>query len=679
MLEESILEEPVYRGLRGGSKVRGGIDVDIAKSALQKAIRRGDLDLACTMALRMNEFLNIEDGKAVRSNMLNRIPVIAGEDIGMANLDTILKLDEWLDRVRSVDSDLTLVRMIVLLCKSEKSRLGSHVNAVFYQAVSSPNYFERLDALRPSVLVTMKNIESLTFEKVMIEGEDGLLLSRVFYLLKNAVSDDEKLATFFYIRHLVNSENKYKISRGYPKKRMILSEPVYFIWNEMLTSCKRDRKLVLTILYKWFLNENERNIYLVLGLFVYFYFEEVEWKKIDVSSVIEEMGGLEKIKFRAMNEMVEIPEYVVDKHTKKGRSSGKTSVDFAVEGAVVENETSWMNKWKDLGVLYVDFRKFMPKFECKWSVRDIIDFWKCGGKKEIIGSAPRSVPRSSSKSSMEDPFDWDSIISGTLSKEHREKIMSEDTPRGQMLTSRYKKYVYIPKDETYVYKGPWNVKNGSEKERLKLRKLKFRFRVTQLMCAFVLGGDILRDDEDNLWMRYRSMASVDSDKWKIQHVKDDVSEKFIKVVDRASLGILPMSYYSHDSDKISNYLFGKTELYCDFLLLYVLMVGDTGLYNVLIGELAPMIIDIDDDTTKTEFSEVWSIFGRRPADNVVDVLKSGVKKNKEKIVCYLERLHSSIEEIVKIGQEYGLKIDDKDLKKRIENVKSVVLLNVKQN
>jgi hypothetical protein len=731
-LKSELLSEPVFNGLWGGSKIRGGIDVDIAKSAMQKAIRRGDVSLAWTMALRLNEFVKLGKGKAVRTNMLNRLPVIAGEDIGMGNLKVVIKVEEYVNMFRDSSSEnlceAELVDCITMMCLAKKSRLGSHVNAVFYQALSTPEYFEKLD---PLLLETMKNIERKN--KILSDDEDKFLVARIEWLLRNAKTDMEKMSTFFYMRYLLNSENKYKIPRGYPKKRNISSEPIFFVWNIMMTIVKPDRKKSLEICYKMFLNENERHIYLVLGLFVYFFYDEVNSEKmVDVSKTIESFGGLEKIIFSAMNEVIEIPEYAVDKHTKKGRSKGKDSVVFAVEGAVVENESEWISKirsdgksWKNLGEMYIDFRKFCPKFNPRLKVDEIIKSWfdpstavasvtsvtsvtsvasvasvtsvasledgTLNGKSEKSekseseksesessaeeGSLKKKVVKKKGsrkgKKVEEENLSWDAIVSVEMRKEVREKLLRDDTPRGQVLTSRWKKYVYMPLDESFVYKGPWRMGlEGTPKEKEKLRKLKFRFDVCELMNANVLKGEVCKDDEKNLWLKYPTLGGTPSNKWKSHLIKDKITEKEIRVVDKTSLGLMTMAY---SVDKVIDRFFFEKNLYCDFLLLYVLGVGDTGLYNVLVNSDESYIIDIDDDTTKTEFVEIWDIFGRKPAERIVDILKLGVKKNKEKIRSYLEDLENKIDVIVKLGEKNGLNMEEEELKKRVVNVKKIVL------
>jgi hypothetical protein len=643
---------PIFKGLFGGSKVRGSIDVDIAKSALQKAIRRGNFKLAFAMGIRLNEFLDLEEGKgkAIRTNLINRLPVIAGEDVGMGNLWVVDKVKEYVEKYFHPGKERyteKLIECIGWMVLSEKSRLGSYINAVFYQALCSPQYYPRLEELYPGLLNRMKEIEKRSentpdmakysdLDNRPVDSSDAVLLDRIFYLLKNAKDDHEKMATFFYIRLLYNSKNKYKIKRG-KTMRKISSEPIYFVWNKML---EMNKDTVLVSLYEQFLNENERHIYLVLGMMVFYFGGQVERKKLDVKDLIDQSGGYENIIKESFEDTIEIPEYVVDKHTKKGRSKGKDSVVFAVEGALVENESEWSKKWSFLQDIYVDFRKYCPSFTLENSFEDIVSIWTGCEKKEV-----------------EVCSEFDFLVSGRIGKEKRLSIMSDDTIRGQLLTSSWKKYVYIPTDENFVYKGPFDPIHGSPKEREKVKTLKFRFEVCRHFKSKVLKGDILIDDKNHLWVKYPSLSSTEPEEWKTTVTFDKTSGKNIKVIDRKSMGILPVSYYSHEKDKIKRYMFGNRGcgLYYDFLLLYVIGVGDTGLYNVLTAGLAPMIIDIDDDTTKTEFTKDWSIFGKAPAPSVVEVVVEGVKENKSKILTYLQVLKDGIPKIKNLAIMYDMK------------------------
>ncbi|QIN54493.1 hypothetical protein [Cedratvirus kamchatka] len=80
-----------------------GVSVDVLKSWMQKAIRRGDEEGAvyaglCLFAFHVEEGLVLSgkkkvekwSGRSVFSNLLNRLVVIAGEDIGIGALGPCL-------------------------------------------------------------------------------------------------------------------------------------------------------------------------------------------------------------------------------------------------------------------------------------------------------------------------------------------------------------------------------------------------------------------------------------------------------------------------------------------------------------------------------------------------------------------------------------------------------------
>ena len=621
----SDLSEPVFNGLRGNSVIRGGIDVDIAKSAFQKAIRRGDYKLAWTMGLRLNEFLYISNGKPIRSNLINRLSVIAGEDIGLANLDIIVKVDNYIDQLRKCDDrqqcEKLLLEVITLICASKKSRLVSHVNAVYYQALT--NFQKMLD--QNMLIVQNLHVDNSFYSEVE-DLNDKTLLNKIKWLLENAKVDDEKMGTWYYMKMLIQSTNKYKISRGFPKKRNISSPPIFFVWNILLTH----NSSIMSTLYKFYLNENENHIYIILGLLTWFYKPE-KHDLIDISKIIDENGGEKSIIFKAMNDEIQVPEYAIDKHTKKGRINGKDTKTFAKEGAVIYNKAEWMDKWNHLEEIYMKVR------------------------------------------GVEEPnLDGTGIESDyKITDDHMKKIIS--SPKGQVLTSSWKKYVYMPLNENFVYKGPWKIgESSTKKEKEKLKKLKFRFEVIKQFSNNVLTGDVIEDERKNLWLRYPLLSSINSDKWIIKTTYDKITNNMIDIVDRKSIGCIQLSFFSNNYDTIYEYMFGEKILYNDFILLYLLEVGDTGLYNVLLKENMCYIIDIDDDTTKTEFTELWNIFGRKPSETVVDVINKGIVMCKDKILENLKVIEEKIDIIKSISEKYKFEFNENKMLEKIKNVKDVI-------
>lgn len=92
------------------------IRFDIAKSSMQKAIRRGYGDEAVYWAVTMHN-----TSKQGRSNVWNRLLVIATEDVGVANVDAISYVN-YLHTI-GYDDRYSIAQAAYLLSASTKSRL----------------------------------------------------------------------------------------------------------------------------------------------------------------------------------------------------------------------------------------------------------------------------------------------------------------------------------------------------------------------------------------------------------------------------------------------------------------------------------------------------------------------------------------------------------------------------
>lgn len=111
-----------------------GVAMDVRKSDMQKAIRRGLFHQAISSFFAGFNMLNLFPGNktalAIQTNFINRLMVIAVEDIGLANpalLRTILPILFGMSKRKiSRDAD-TLASIVWELTNSKKSRLCSHL------------------------------------------------------------------------------------------------------------------------------------------------------------------------------------------------------------------------------------------------------------------------------------------------------------------------------------------------------------------------------------------------------------------------------------------------------------------------------------------------------------------------------------------------------------------------
>lgn len=124
---------------------RNGLNSFEVISALQKAIRRGQEEEAMHLALEMSM-----TSKAFHTRMLNRLFVIAHEDIGLASVGSLTFAMSTLTEIRAVGYEgpepekigkwvLALGNVIRALCRAQKSREGDWFAIIAVQNVAAGN------------------------------------------------------------------------------------------------------------------------------------------------------------------------------------------------------------------------------------------------------------------------------------------------------------------------------------------------------------------------------------------------------------------------------------------------------------------------------------------------------------------------------------------------------------
>jgi len=141
-----------------------GIPIDVRKSNLQKAIRRGLLDQALSSFFAGFDLLNLFPGNqvalATQTNFINRLIVIAGEDVGVANprlLRTTLPILYAMSARKQARDPGVLSSIIYELVESPKSRLCSHLFHAYKGAapgasLATPDCFAWITAKPPREL-----------------------------------------------------------------------------------------------------------------------------------------------------------------------------------------------------------------------------------------------------------------------------------------------------------------------------------------------------------------------------------------------------------------------------------------------------------------------------------------------------------------------------------------------
>lgn len=320
-----------WNGLRGNSKTYSGYPLDVMKSALQKYIRRGILDkalMAATEIFRMAEV----GGEAGQTGVINRLSVIAVEDIGPANIPLVT---EVLDHLNKDIRDPALIFTIVqLLCESEKTRLPSHVRNGYGTERG------RQAAVKRGLPVD--NVEDIDHELL-----DYLALTDEEKGYKWKADDPEAIKDSFELFHKrlrernVNAEawlsRFFDASDGLKvQRRAHRSSPDIIIW-EMLRSLIPAE--IVEIYQKAYYKQTESGPFLMAIICGYLY--GATFEQLDITGVVDVWRNSATLQQLLNGDYtLVLDDYVYDKHTAIGRSAGKTRADFVREGAVVNKQSA---------------------------------------------------------------------------------------------------------------------------------------------------------------------------------------------------------------------------------------------------------------------------------------------------------------------------------------------------
>lgn len=585
-----------------------GVSVDVLKSWLQKAIRRGLEEDAVYAALCLFSFyleqglgplqeeVDVEkwSGRPIFSNLMNRFIVIGGEDIGIGALGALPLIDSYVDFFREeiteenfVDCVLSFVNLVVFMCRQPKSRLVS-TSRVLIQ--DEPFIREMIPELPEWKEEIEKNTDPV---------------ERVIYVLQNR--DRGELFSFLAVKyayelHLDKKKEviERRMGKDINKKRKLSCFIVYKLWNVYL----EDGDKLIQLLYKWYTSENENWIYLVLATLT-FITAEVNRdctlnKKTDLS--------LEEIYQRALQSNLSPPNWAVDKHTKEGRNKGKGAMDFAKEGAKIEN--AWHYSPQILEDLYMRNKEEYDK------------------KLKFAGKEPsRKVALVEKEETLlESDF--------TLSEEEEEEIYN--SIRGQLMTSSSKRPVYLT--GSYVYKGPYP---DERKFRQRFVCLRRRMDDLEKLATKFVRVYFGKDSRGGLWLRSENIANRPCSEWTFTEKEGSVEGGLVKIVNKESMGIKEL--HSCDEETITEVLFGKEFMFLSYLNAVLLGVGDQNLRNNLLlqGEegYTSYLIDLEDNTGRKDIT-CWSGVFSKPGKKLERIILTGLEKynRKEEVQEYIKAL-----------------------------------------
>ena len=356
--ELNNLGRMVYKGPFGGSISYHGLPLDILKSGIQKYIRRGKTNKALWCAIEYDLFRMVGvKSNGILTNMLNRLFVTCAEDIGIANINSILYLDKQMDIYFNNRNDFSnynvkesLINVITCLSESKKIRLFSHIRATYM----NPEYYSVLKEKYPKLYENINYINPVIATKYSLKNskEESELRLCIDKIITCLYSNNDQI--FYHIKQFLLKVSK---ETGY-KPRFRKKSGEYILWEIIIEYCKfgigicgisktneyqKYLPYVETLL-KWYKtrnnSRNENIIYLVNAYLIIL-------RKIDIDNIpkniplkIKQKDNYISIidKLYKRDKSIILDNYIVDMHTKIGRTLGMNKKDFGSEGSKVINE-----------------------------------------------------------------------------------------------------------------------------------------------------------------------------------------------------------------------------------------------------------------------------------------------------------------------------------------------------
>ena len=325
-----------------------GYRADVLKSGIQKYIRRGMTEKALYCAGELDLFKEATDksaGEGIRTNFLHRLMVIYMEDV--ENRSILVDIDKKMKELftertlsaRSKEKEERLISEVVVeLGHSTKARVCSHIRAVFNAK------YKDIRQQYPEVSALWNEIEQNEKRRVEAGTELFPFLCDSFTIYLK----QKNILAVYYGFHIEGSSEKLKEAFKGSKK------PVWYIFKELSTHS--EDKLFVNIMIQWY---KEHIGTLNEGFMCWLY------------PLLLELGVITKgekpaVRFEdyplnwdanRSNQRIEIDDFVLDKHTARGR--GKGLVEFALTGSLVENPASFVNPmWKQF---YEDGKRWEEK------------------------------------------------------------------------------------------------------------------------------------------------------------------------------------------------------------------------------------------------------------------------------------------------------------------------------
>ncbi|ALX27556.1 putative glycosyltransferase [Golden Marseillevirus] len=336
-------------------KSLNGVDDDILKSGIQKYIRRNKQSKALWCMVELDSFAEAVDeraGEAIRSNMIHRLMIIFLEEISICNLSLWIPLFERFNKLFSLRNERKgmdreterweqirnqekecLVWIVCQMCHSRHIRILSHTRSAFGHGKSKQS-LEVAKAFYPEFYDIIQNF-----------GEEGEIVVKRDLGVSKETEETKGLCD-----KLFAALSRGSCSAFYWTTKIFDLEKV----KARYYKSQKAEFLVYWVLQKFFETRENSSFLLEIHNVSLFWFRELSnlrekflppWSLVALCvfgwqerHLLEKLPLTQEVYQRNQEHKISIDDYVVDKHTKQGRSMKKDSRTFVLEGAHVVRE-----------------------------------------------------------------------------------------------------------------------------------------------------------------------------------------------------------------------------------------------------------------------------------------------------------------------------------------------------
>ena len=600
-----------YHGPFGGSIGYHGHLIDILKSGLQKYIRRGEQNQAIRCAIDLDLFYKFEPkAKGIRTNMMNRLRIISCEEFCWGNPLLYKAMDNHIElwvKNRSdnrVEGTRAIINIINILSNLKPVRMISFIRAAYKHGPMYERILSKYSEL-------YENINSTSLEL----ADTGLIKEGDPNSLKNLINQFDhhfKLKSdkcIYWAFKIMNIEDK--CARRYRRKGA-----EYILWEYLLDylNLEKSMKEPVEILFKWYKNnKSEHWMYLINAIMICLeygkksiqnnladYYPEINRQDLSV-------GGIEKVVEDHKNNLFEIDDYCVDQHTGKGRSKNRGPIHFAKIGSYVEDENKDIlnKKYKQIymDLKYIREGKVVPK---KLIIKP--KKTKSYVKKLILKI---KIKVSESKSKKKDIIEY-----------------IKSLPRGQVITGKFKKSVYMATD--FVYKGPYKKSENTYLNNIKYTKalsiLEDSLGLAEKYKSCLPILEEIKDKDGLIYLKFKNVGKK-ADYKNLAELRTTKIQKDVLVLPRDSV-VKRISDIAQPDNTILGYQLWaltnnvKIAVLQHLYFRYLLGIGDSGDHNILLREDGSdqLIagIDLEDRRSKDQGdSKLSYLFRKTPSKKQV--------------------------------------------------------------